>query len=551
MKSKPLNNASAEAVETVYRYHDRTKHHLNRYARSAGYLDWANQPNPFRRYEGAPLLRLEIPSETPAPAYDELYGARSFAATLDAGSFARLFYYSLALSAWKQVTTSTGRVQSRWSLRVKPSSGNLHPTEAYLICGPIPGLCDSPAVYHYAPFEHALELRRKLDDGAGLPTEAFFIGLTSVHWRESWKYGERAFRYCQHDAGHAVGALTIAAAAQGWTARLDDATATRELAELLGVHGQEGVEAEHADCLLAFAPAGRPFPALPALRGAEWLGVPNRLSASQVPWTVIDEVAAATVSSGLAHDGDAYAGAARELPERGLPAARIIRQRRSAVALDGVTTMGRDAFLRMLWRVMPAAAPMPFSVLPWQPLVSLAIFVHRVNGVTPGLYALVRDPSHAESLRASMLREFLWEQADAELPLFLLVPADATDAAKTISCHQDIASMGVFAAGMLAAFDAAIAGYGAPAYPRMFWETGLVGQVLYLEAEAAGIRATGIGCFFDDACHRLLGIKDHAWQSLYHFTMGGPVDDPRLQTVESYEHLKARAAGGDDAWPEA
>jgi uncharacterized membrane protein len=36
-------------------------------------------------------------------------------------------------------------------------------------------------------------------------------------------------------------------------------------------------------------------------------------------------------------------------------------------------------------------------------------------------------------------------------------------------------------------------------YPRLFWETGVIGQVLYLEAHAFGISATGIGCYFDDA----------------------------------------------------
>lgn len=39
---------------------------------------------------------------------------------------------------------------------------------------------------------------------------------------------------------------------------------------------------------------------------------------------------------------------------------------------------------------------------------------------------------------------------------------------------------------------------GAWMYPRLFWETGVLGQVLYLEAHAVGVSATGIGCFFDD-----------------------------------------------------
>ncbi|MGH8651935.1 MAG: nitroreductase family protein [Gammaproteobacteria bacterium] len=77
-------------------------------------------------------------------------------------------------------------------------------------------------------------------------------------------------------------------------------------------------------------------------------------------------------------------------------------------------------------------------------------------------------------------------------------------------------------------------------YPRLFWETGLIGQVLYLEAEAADLRATGIGCFFDDAMHELLGLDDERWQSLYHFTIGGAVWDERLQTSAAYHHLERR-----------
>jgi hypothetical protein len=60
---------------------------------------------------------------------------------------------------------------------------------------------------------------------------------------------------------------------------------------------------------------------------------------------------------------------------------------------------------------------------------------------------------------------------------------------------------------------------------------------LYLEAEAAGIRGTGIGCFFDDAMHEMLGIHGRSWQSLYHFTIGGPVEDARLRTIPPYAHL--------------
>ena len=71
----------------------------------------------------------------------------------------------------------------------------------------------------------------------------------------------------------------------------------------------------------------------------------------------------------------------------------------------------------------------------------------------------------------------------------------------------------------------------------------MLGQVLYLEAEAAGIRSTGIGCYFDDVFHDLLGIQTDAFQSLYHFTVGSPIEDLRLTTLAPYFHLEQRAQG--------
>ena len=76
----------------------------------------------------------------------------------------------------------------------------------------LPGVggCDA-GVYHYDPLHHALERRASLPGPlcAGLAGPGFLVGLTSIFWREAWKYGERAFRYCQHDVGHALGARKI------------------------------------------------------------------------------------------------------------------------------------------------------------------------------------------------------------------------------------------------------------------------------------------------------------------------------------------------------
>jgi hypothetical protein len=64
------------ALDLVMRYHQETKHHFSHFARAPGSLDWANQPDPFRRYEGAPLFALPLlkPEEAPAsPLYEDLY----------------------------------------------------------------------------------------------------------------------------------------------------------------------------------------------------------------------------------------------------------------------------------------------------------------------------------------------------------------------------------------------------------------------------------------------------------------------------------------------
>ena len=180
----------------------------------------------------------------------------------------------------------------------------------------------------------------------------------------------------------------------------------------------------------------------------------------------------------------------------------------------------------------------PWTSLWWDSRVHLAIFVHRVDGVTPGLYVLLRDPRVFDRLRAACRQDFPWEAADDTLPLWLLANADARGIAARLSCDQDIASDGFFSLGMIADFEASLQTFGPSFYRHMFWDTGMVGQVLYLEAEAAGACATGIGCFFDDPMHDVLGLTGHTFQSLYHFTVGNPVDDGRLTTEPGYEWEK-------------
>jgi SagB-type dehydrogenase family enzyme len=548
---------SPTALDITRAYHERTKHHPFRCAAALGYMDWDTQPDPFRRFAGTTLLPLDFVPEGPEPRYEPACVLGQIARTpLDRVWISQLFQDALALSAWKQAG------HSRWSLRVNPSSGNLHPTEGYLVAGPIAGLHPRPAVYHYAPFEHALELRAELSDdawlkiAAQLPEGAVLVGLTSIYWRESWKYGERAFRYCHHDAGHAIGSVAVSAAGLGWEAKLLESVTDGDVAVLVGVHVQTGIEAEHADCLLAVFPSGAGFTiakqrefAIPGtvldeLRGASWLGVPNQLSSGHHPWPVIDAVSTATEKLSppdeVLWSPTAVEDTSLAMGDSALALRRIIHQRRSAVALDGHTGIARDAFYQILLKVMPGSRQVPFTSLPWRPRVDLLLFVHRVNDLSPGLYALLRDPARGQALEEAMNRTLVWRPptgCPASLPLFSLEFGDARGSARQTSCDQDVAADGIFAAAMLADYRTSLETFGPWFYRRLYWETGVIGQVLYLEAEANGIRGTGIGCFFDDLTHRVFGLTGDRFQVLYHFTMGAPLDDPRLQTHPPYHHL--------------
>src|ERR1700736_3594654 len=194
-------------------YHEATKHSVESLRRAQHFLDWANMPDPFRHYEGVPVL--DLPADPPVPkipALGVLQGVYGTTPARDGPTFlSQLLFYSAAISASKRVP-STG---DRYALRVNPSSGNLHPTEFHFLTR---GLKEWPdGLYHYLPSAHMAEQRVTGDlemKLAGNSAPIVFV-LTSIAWREAWKYRDRAYRYCLHDMGHAWQALALAARALG------------------------------------------------------------------------------------------------------------------------------------------------------------------------------------------------------------------------------------------------------------------------------------------------------------------------------------------------
>ncbi|MDX1708052.1 MAG: SagB/ThcOx family dehydrogenase, partial [Desulfobacterales bacterium] len=424
-------------------------------------------------------------------------------------------------------------------------------TEAHLI---LPPLASAPAgIHHYNAFGHFLE--RRADIPAGLwqslvshfDCAGFLIAVTSIFWRESWKYGERAFRYCNHDAGHALACLSLAANLYGWKCVILNELSDEEIGAILGfeqTHFRK-LEEEHSDCLCFVFPSdtpdiprGLPDAIISDFANLPFAGDAEILSQKCVDWTLIYQTARQSKKPPTAKTRI-------ELDERKwlvetpvqLPAATIIRNRRSAIAFDDSGAVSRSQFLSMLDKTLPRRGTAPFDIELTPPLTHLLLFVHNVTDVTAGLYFLARNDQDLGEIKEISRTEFRWAAVEKDFPLYLLAEGNYRQQAMMVSCHQDIAGSSAFSLGMLAKFKDIV--ISEPyRYRHLFWETGMIGQVLYLEAEAHGIRGTGIGCFFDDAVHEIMGLGDNRYQSLYHFTVGQPIEDQRLTTYPPYQHLK-------------
>jgi SagB-type dehydrogenase family enzyme len=527
-------------AQVALAYHARTKHNLQRYAAGPETLDWDLQPNPFREFAGCARLPLSLTADQVGTSFAQLYAPNENPAPLSIATVGALLELSMGLAAWKEYGPD------KWALRCNPSSGNLHPTEAYVIAGHVPGLDDG--LYHYVSRDHALEQR--CVSAAGDGAARLWVGLSSIHWREAWKYGERAFRYCQLDLGHAIGAIRYAAAALGWSAKVVPGLERAPLAALMGLDRMDDfsgtekarAEQEDADVLIAIETqpaAGSGANEAPKAwppESTQWAGKANVLDRHPMyRWPVINQVSVATQECRATEPPPTRLNYPPFQETSGQKAAKLILGRRSAQRFDRTFTMTADVFFHILDSVL-ARPIVPFDVWDFTPRAHLVLFIHRVDGLAPGLYVLPRHPAMTQTLRDSMTPDFEWlmpENAPAHLPLFRLLSGDFRAPAKTACCHQAIASESCFAMSMLSEFEPLVRA-DAWRYRQLHWETGLVGQVLYLEAEAAGLRATGIGCYFDDAMHELLGLKDARFQALYHFTVGNPLTDERISTLPAY-----------------
>src|ERR1700675_3233735 len=206
-------------------YHEATKHSYTSVRTNPHFLDFGNQPLPFKIY---PALE---PSRMPTEVRQTGVAALSaIAGSLAAGSHtapdldavAQLLYLSAGIT--RQRKYPGGEIY----FRAAACTGALYEVELYLVCG---DLADLPAgVYHFAPAEFGLrrlragDYRSVLVEATGGEPAIAHAPLTMVctctYWRNAWKYQARTYRHFGWDNGTLLANMLAVSAASGLPAKI-------------------------------------------------------------------------------------------------------------------------------------------------------------------------------------------------------------------------------------------------------------------------------------------------------------------------------------------
>ena len=128
-------------------------------------------------------------------------------------------------------------------------------------------------------------------------------------------------------------------------------------------------------------------------------------------WSLIDKVSESVKKPETPSNIFVYEASPFRFPDPlpNLSATQIIRKRRSAVDMDGITSISIDQFFCMLDKTIPRRRHSPFNVELGEPNIHLVLFVHRVDGIVPGVYFFVRNRRDFSELKALCKSNFLWK----------------------------------------------------------------------------------------------------------------------------------------------
>lgn len=479
-------------TEATWRYHNLTKHSYQSIRADRHYLDWSNQPSPFKIYpdvEPIPLPRTLVQTLAPALSVITSTGVETNdAKEIDLARLASILYYSAG------VTKHKAYAGGELYFRAAACAGALYPIETYVVCGDIEGL--SAGVYHFSPGDFALrklrdgDLRRALSratsDQEQVVTAAVTLIFTAISWRSTWKYRDRAYRYHFWDNGMIAANALALAAAHELPATVVMGFVESDVNKLIGIDGEQ----ELALSLLPLGSSREPSPDCPSIEDLSDINfevIP--LSSSPVDYPSIREMHRASSLTGdevrewrkttLRSTSSEIVG--EEFPlappsDRDVPGESIedVIQRRASTrrfAHKELPFADLSAIIDRATRGIPA----DFSRAARDPLNDIYIIVNRVEGLPPGGYFYRRENRSLE----------------------LLKPGDFSKEAAYLTLGQDLGGDASATFFFMADLKLLLGAYGNRAYRAAQMEAGIIGGKMYLASYALRRGATGL-TFFDD-----------------------------------------------------
>jgi SagB-type dehydrogenase family enzyme len=472
-------------------YHEETKHSYESMYSSRHFLDWENQPQPFKRYCG--LESIPLPAElsvTQMPALLALSppGEMSVITSVPTlHDLAYVLFYAAGVTKRRFY-----RGHGEMLFRAAACTGALYHIDLYLSVCDMPGL--QAGVYHFDPHDFALhqlrqgDYRRVLLEASGndpaLQEAPVIVIGSDTFWRNAWKYRARAYRHSFWDAGTILANLLATAHARTLPAHLALGFADTPVNALLDVD----TDREVALFLVGLGTGGALPPATPPIEPLHLEVAP--LSPEELDYPAIRLMHAAS-SLESPDDAAEWRGAAPEVPlppatgelfslcpdtAASLPSAAledVIRRRGSTRQFAH-----QPLSLAQLSNVLvQATQPIPADCLATsgRRLNDLYLIVHAVDGLPPGVYVFHPQLQALELLCAGDFR-----QQAGELALGQELAADASVA---VFCLCDVLVL--------------LDHFGNRGYRVAQLEGGILGGRMYLAAYAQGFGATGL-TFFDD-----------------------------------------------------
>lgn len=250
-----VNSAPTEPDRLHEVFHANTKHvwsqqqeNLQRISRYLGSERSIRETAANRKvYRLLPRLTLPRTQDLPMPTAAALArrtSTRQFAPdALPMQQLSDLLGHGLACNRHAQ---STQVPDVLLHLRPYPSGGGLYPVEIYPVLLNVAGA--PRAVTHYDPVDHQLAVLREIPDlqqfGRAffgdtelLHAASLLLVFTSIFERSTVKYGDRGYRLCLLEAGHAAQNVCLCAAAAGLGSLVHGGFHDDALAGWLGVNG--------------------------------------------------------------------------------------------------------------------------------------------------------------------------------------------------------------------------------------------------------------------------------------------------------------------------